>query len=249
MIRLLLIFALAIPAYGQMLQSIVNNKTAAAAGTFTLVQFKYNDSLGGGTGGSSCDNATTGVCNVTVSALGSGHLVACVGFFAHSVAVTVSCTATSNTFTHCAGAHGCAFGNSTAGFLDAAYVLSSTSGATNVACTSSLSSLAYLGCGVYEYSYSGSSISFDTSNGAIDTACTTCAAQALTLTGTTDVIIQTGIPANSLTAISGAYTNPAQFYSGAGNAGRINTTDGTAPNWTQNVSGQVTVMAIAFKGN
>jgi len=155
---------------------------------------------------------------------------------------------------HCAGTNACAFGNTTTGKADAWYVLSATAtGQTTVTCNFSANnwSGAYNSCSVYEYHWSGASITFDTSNGAVDATCTTCAGVALTLGGTTDVIIQTAItiPGSGVTAISGTnYTNPKQFYSGTGDAGWINTSDGTAPNWTQG-SSTLTVMALAFKGS
>lgn len=224
--------------------------SGAASPSFSLVQFKYNSSAGGGTGGSGC---TTGqkACTVTVSAIGAGHLVFVFDFDGNSavnaLASVTSSGGAGDTWTHCAGAHGCSFTTAGTGNTDGSYVLSAAGGETSITCNITNNSASYMACGVIEYS-STTSVTFDTSNGGTDSLCTTCAGVALTLAGTNDVIIQLALPGDSISAISNAsYTDPKQFYDGAGLAGWKNTTTGTAPNWTQGSTASVTVMAIAFK--
>jgi hypothetical protein len=231
----------------------------SSGGTFALVQFKFFYNNGFGTGGNSC-RAGGSVCTVNVSPVGAGHTLIAVGFSGNLTVRTLS-SVSGETWTHCAGANGCSFGSIGGnGFghmteplrgiwLDASYVLSATGGETTLTCTLSGTSAKYIACGIYEYSYSGASVSFDTSNGATDSYCTTCAGIALTLSGSRHLIVQAAVRIKFLSAISGSYTNPAQFYDGVGNAGWVNATDGTAPNWTGSPAGLVTVMAIAFAGN
>jgi len=220
-----------------------------AAGTWSLIQFKYWDNVGGGTGGGTCSGGGSS-CQVTITAPTAGNLLVAVGFFDKSTSTMTTPTG-GQTWTHCAGTNGCLFGNNTVGLIDAWYVTSATStGQTSVTCNYSGGTTAYQSCGVYEYHWTGTTISFDTSNGAIDATCTTCAGATLTLGGTADVIIQTGwsLPSSTgFSAITGSYTSPKQFYSGGGDAGWINTSSGAAPNWTGS-SAQYTVMGIAFKG-
>jgi hypothetical protein len=235
----------------------------SSGGTFALVQFKFFDTNGAGTGGNSCRAAGIGsgsgsVCTVNVEPVGAGHTLIAVGFSGNLTVRTLS-SVSGETWTHCAGANGCSFGSigGTAFlfqdlrgiWLDASYVLSATGGEETLTCTLSGTSAGYIACGIYEYSYSGASVSFDTSNGTTDFSCTTCAGIALTLSGSRHLIVQAAVPIKPLSAISGSYTNPAKFYDGVGNAGWVNATDGTAPNWTGSPAGLVTVMAIAFVGN
>lgn len=153
-------------------------------------------------------------------------------------------------FTHCTG---CAIGSAASGWPDAAYILNATGGGgTSVTCTYSSTS-SFFACGVLEYAWSGASITFGTPGVGNDTACTTCAGQALTITGT-NVIVQAGIPANNLTAITGSYTSPSPGgiagTDGAGLAGWINATGTpTTPNWTQDSSGVIAVLGMPFQGH
>lgn len=216
-------------------------------GTFAVVQQKYIDSQGSGNGGGTgtCANNAT-ACTVTVSSIGAGHtLIAGSLVFRTAGSSTLSSVTGGETWTHCAGTNGCAFGNTGWGWLDASYVLSATGSETSFTCNVSAAAGGYLACFVIELSYSGSSVSFDTSNGGNNTSCTSCSGVALTLGGT-DAIVQIGIPEDALTAINLSYTGT--FNSGAGVAYLINTTNGTAPTWTAN-AGQMAKMAIAFKGN
>lgn len=226
-----------------------NVAVTGGSGTWSLVQFKYFDAAGGGTGGSTCGSTDTG-CTVNITAPGAGHLL--VATYLHDSSTNNTTTPTGGqTWTHCPA--GAQVGNSTDGFADCWYVLSATAtGQTTVTCNQSATSTNYHSCGLYEYAWTGSSISIDTSGGTVRASCTSCAAVSLTLGGT-DVVIQTAISivaATGVTALSGStFTSPQQFYSNTGNAGGINLTSFTAPNWTMSPSSATTVMGVAFKGN
>lgn len=220
--------------------------SAGGTPTWSLVQAKWYDSTGSGTGGSSC-SAGTSSCTVTVSSTGAGHLLVAITAFSDASTRSLSSVSGGETWTHCAGTNGCNFGTSPL-WTDASYVLSAAGGATALTCNLSSAASDYIACIVLEYAWSGSTITFDTSNGGSDNYCTSCAGQALTIGGSKDVIIQVGVPLNSLTAITGSYTTPGLFH-GAAVAGMINTNDGTAPTWTQDSSGLVAIMAIAFSGS
>lgn len=216
---------------------------SVGSSSFTLVQLKYRDSLGGGTGGGTCSTSGT-TCSVTVSSVGAGHSLIAFSMYGHTGQVTLS-SVNGETWTSCPT---CAGGQSGNGFTDAKYVLSATGGETSFTCTADITPTGYNSCGIVELSWSGSSVTYADSNKASDTSCTSCAGIALTVSGT-NAIFQMGIPAQSLTAISSPYSTNAQFYSGSGEAVSLNTSSGTAPTWTGSPSGTVSVAAIALKGN
>lgn len=229
--------------------------TAGGGGTFTAVQFKYRDSAGAGTGGGTCSGGGT-TCAVTISAIGASHLVVVFSLMGQqSGGGTMSApTATGQSFTHCTT---CTVGVVADGNIDAYYTLSSASNAaTTVTCNFSGANATgvYNSCGVLEASYSGASVSFDVAGGSALASCSTCAAPALTLTGTVDAIylFALSIPASTgVTALSDAtYNSPtAPLYSNTGTAGKLNAASYTAPNWTVTTAAATTVMGVAFKGN
>lgn len=248
-----LVWALLFGALPQNPGPAVTGATAGSSGgggTLAFVQLKFYDSLGGGTGGSACNNAVNSSCTVTVSSVGAGHMLA--AFVALANPETFTGVSGGESWTHCAGSNGCAFGSvAGGGYTDVWYVLSTTGGETSFTCNLSGTDSLYQGCGIMEFSYSGSSVSFDASNGNSNaSACSSCAAPALSLTGTKDAIVQIGIPNNSMTAITSPYSTHAQFYSGVGMAIAVGLTSYTAPTWTQSgTAADVATMAIAFKGN
>lgn len=195
-----------------------------------------------------CSDAST-TCAVTVASTTAGSTLAVVVYTVNSLTVTGS---TGGTFVHCPS---CAGGTSGTGFMDGGYILSATGGTTSATVTISgtTSTTPWLAC-ILEYSSSLGTAIFDTSNSTADTTCTTCAAPALTLSGSNDLIIQavtcTNTCATSATAgFIGAspYTNPAVFPGGDGLGGGLNVTSYTAPNWSQSPTGAVRVLAMAFK--
>jgi hypothetical protein len=244
-IRFLLCFALLWAPVLEAQGMVVRRKpvVASGSGTWTLVQVRYYDSAGGGSGGSSCDSTGT-TCTVNASSVGAGHKVIAFAMYSSPTSKVLS-SVTGETWTHCAS---CAGGGDTAGFLDAFYTLSATGGETSFTCTASGALSGYISCGVIELAWSGASAAFDVGIVALDASCTTCSGGgALTLTGSSDAILAIGMPVNSLTAVT-IYTSQLSFPSGAGIAILINTTNGADPSWSHSASGAVSVMRIALKG-
>lgn len=215
---------------------------AGGGGTWSLTQFKYTDNFGGGTGGT----CATNICTTTIAAPSPGHLLVAVQKF-NGTQTTTTPTG-GQTWAHCVA---CVVGSTSK--FDTWYVLSATAtGQTTVVCTWNTNLAVLHACEVYEYAWSGSTISFVAGAGTEDAACNTCAA--VTLTGTFNLAIQAAwtLNASAVTAISGtnasSYTNPQQFYSGTGSVGWINATSGTAFNWTVTGTGAVGVLGITFNG-
>lgn len=218
------------------------------SGTWTLVQYKNHSSTGQGTGGGTCTVAT---CSMTITAPAAGDLIVITGGMSYSSAITLNTpTVTGQTFTHCPNSGG----QSSSGWLDCWYELSSAANATTTAtCVPSNTGGAYLACAYWEYHWSGTSVTLDNAPAVgTDASCTSCAGVAVTAAGT-DVVLQLGLPANSITAISDAtYSNPANYFGtdDFGNAGKLNASGTlTTPNWTQSPTGTATVMGLSFEGH
>jgi hypothetical protein len=218
----------------QMLQSISNNVSHAGGGsnhTFALVHDTYKNTCGGGAS-----------CVITVPATGTGNLLVAVEL--NSGSATISSGTNGGTWVHCTG---CQQFDASAGSTDMAYVLASTAGVTSITITNAANVGAFFAIRLLEYSYTNGPIAFDVAGVADRTTCTACAGITLTLTGTQlEAIIQSAVPTNAFTAVSGTYTNPADFTDG-GIAGSLNTSSGTGPTWTQNTTGTAAMSAIAFK--
>jgi hypothetical protein len=187
-----------------------------------------------------CASSTT--CATTVASTGTGHLLVAVAN-AGSFSATISSVS-----------GGCSVSWVAAGLhnnrSDAAYCLSSSSGATSITITWSVANAAD-SVFIAEYSTSSGPFLFDTSGITAGTLCSPCTGQALTLSGANDVIIQWVSNHNSasFSAISGAYTSPAIFLGTSldAYAGAINTNIGTAPSWTISTPSTTAVSAFAFK--
>lgn len=216
----------------------------------TLVQHKYTEVSGAGTGGTCANNTST--CSVTTAAIGAGNLVICYGGIG-SVSVTINaCSGDGDTWVHCPS---CLSGASNK--LDAWYVIAAAGGGTSVVCNySSTINVGAKTCAVEEYSHS-SFLTFDTSgNGSDDLSmCTSCPGVTLTVTGKDIVLQATYLPASSCTSSASAgfvgaapWTNPADFFGAtAAEGGALTQTNGSAPMW--NCSGGLGLMltsAIAF---
>jgi len=227
-------------------QGILTQTAAGAGGTWTLHQFKNWDSNSQGTGGSACTGLST--CTVTTVAPTAGDIVLVVATMAAASSKTLSTpTMTGQTFTHCTNGGGSA---TTEGWFDCWYTLSAAASGTSVVCPASAATL-YMNCAVYDYHWSGSSITADNQAAVTtDTSCTTCAGVGLTVAGT-DVAVQMSIGANNITAISDAtYANPANFTDGVGSCGKLNASGTlTTPNWTQSSAGAATNFGLTFQGH
>lgn len=195
-------------------------------------------------------------CSLTVPSTTAGDLAVVIYFDSAGSARTISSVSDgTSTYTVPSGCNLFSNGN-----LNCAYSLSLAGGKTSVTLTMNAAgtdgNFEFI-----EYSYTGSSVSFDVAGTVADGSEPTGTSQpgvTLTLSGTNDVIVQSFNGNNFskvVSAISGSYTTPADFVSGPANmmnfygvAGWINTTSGTAPNWT--TTGSTTqgfVMAVAFK--
>jgi hypothetical protein len=195
-------------------------------------------------GQAACGTGTT--CSITVTAIGVGHVVF-VGFGADALALstTISSVTVAGTYAHCSNCHSTDASNNQA---DISTISGTTGGETIVTVTISNSAAGgSWSIDMMEIS-SGLALSLDTSSSGTDAdcSCTTYAGVALTLGGSNDAIYQIGSPQHSVTAISGAYTT-VDLPNGVGFGLAINTSVGTAPNWTVNTTGNMAVAAIAFK--
>ena len=147
----------------------------------------------------------------------------------------------------------CSSGDSNGDLTFSEYILSSTGSPTTITVDSTGGSITGT-VEVIVYTYTNGPISFDVGADAADSSnCTTCAGITLSLTGTTDAIIQYAACDNTC-ATGGAgfigsspYTNPADFPGGNAAGGSINTSSGAAPNIAMSPTGTMAVAAISFK--
>lgn len=203
--------------------------------TITLVQHVVNNACSGTT------------CVLSPAATGAGHILI-IGLAAQLPNRTIS--------TLSAGCGSWAHGASQAGSnvngasTDAQYCLNSTAGVTSITVTlagGSVTNVAEL----MEYSFTGASVAYDTSNNVLNSVNTNRVGVDLTaLTGTNDLLYQVialtsgGI---SPTAISGAYTSANDFGVKYGFASAVNTVGGSAPNWTFSANSQSAGSGLAIK--
>lgn len=206
-----------------------------SSGIFTLVSVNSG----------SCSNGAS-ACSINAT-VGAGHLL--VLYSATNSAVSYL-SATGDSFTHCPASGA---SNATGASADCAYVLSSAGGSNTYTFTWTSAPTALV---VYllEFSYSGSSVSYDAGNVVSNSlTASTLAAPSLALSGNNDVIIQmVAAPCNPSSIAGPAYINPPYTFNSVGTAiaGAINQTSYSAPTWTMNCTyfGFVT-SAVAFAGN
>lgn len=196
----------------------------------------------------------TNPCTLTVSATVGGH-VGVVVYYQGSGATPTLTSVSDGTSTWVVNA-ACGSFDASIGGLEAGYTLSIANAITSITVTPS--GAGFNGEAEFlEYASTGPAVAFDSCGGAFNTPGSgTPPGKALTLTGANDVIVQ-GIITNTgngnpPTAISGSYTNPADFFSGPVNAGyglagNMNTSSGAAPTWTVTNTPTSVVMGIAFK--
>jgi hypothetical protein len=206
---------------------------APVGGTWTLVQK------------TGYQTSSSSPASVTVTSTGTGHLLVLMGH-TNTGTTTVSSVSGAGTWSIPAGCH--VNGGGSIGGTDCAYNLSSTSGVTSISITLSASGTSTWI--FYEYSFSGSSFSLDTTGTVTDgTAGTSLAGVGLTLAGTKDVIVQ-GLftSGGNVTGVSTPYSN-FQGTSFTGQADLENTSSGTAPTWTNSNSQTAAGAAIAIQGS
>lgn len=223
----------------------VSCNKASAAGTWTFYQHTKGDNPAG------CNASLT--CSLTITSTGSGHVgIMVVGVGQPgSTSTYSSMTCGTGTWVNNTASSGHAVG---VGETFMIYNLTLQSGITTCTVTLATATPGAWGLDFIEAGWSGSSVTYDTGAWAHNT-CTAfaCPGEALTLTGTSDLIIQSAIGDNgTCTAINGAYT---QFFDTAATtqmtfAGAKNTATGTAPSWTNNTTGDdIGAGAIALKGS
>jgi hypothetical protein len=231
--------------------------------TWTLVQHPNNFGC-----------VTNAACLVTTAAITPGNLVivwssakysgtnSAFNGFIYLGSVTDS-GGTADTFVPCPNSLVTAFPASGSGTTwrgqNCYYTLSANGGATSVSATwtfQGLTSPTYaIDVEVLEYHPSITPIYYDTGNAIFRATCTTCAAPPLLLNATSDLISQAATGSgNHFTAITGSYTNPADFDTaanvGSGFAGALTQSSGlAAPNWTQSTTGTPWLSAVAFGTN
>ena len=239
-----LLLAFCASALGQGFPFPGGHTAHGGGGTWTLVQHKFNDG---------CAAATT--CTVTVSALGSGHqLELLVGTADATNFATLVSVSGGGTWTQCAA---CTLqwndGAGTNWSSIGAYNLSSSSGATSVTVTvNHAMGSGEWAVGFAEWSWSGSSASFDTGGTANNSGagCTSCTGPTLTLTGSSDALMSMAFPGGAVSAAT-VYTTFQDFLptTGAAFLGLLNTSSGSPPAYTQSPSSFITISSLALKGN
>jgi hypothetical protein len=189
------------------------------------------------TSGTSCSGTSGTSCAVTVSSIGSGHIL--IAMFGSGTVSTVTDTAGNNwkQGTNCAIAN-----------VDCWYVLSSTS-STNTTITGNLvTSGAGRALEFYEFSIGAGCVALlDSSSSASNLSSTSQSGIAFSaLTGTNDVIVQQIFANANVSSIS-----PAGYTAAATGIGRTaayfaNTVSGAAPTWTLVAPATANVNAIAI---
>lgn len=244
-LTILLYFALscAVGAPAQMLQSISNSKGASAVQSWTLVHETYC-STSHCTGGGSALASTAP--HVTIPSTASGNVL--VVWIATTNGVQVKITSvTDSGDTFVAPGATCQAFTSGAGSVDGAYSLASAGGKTSVIINVSPAASSFVAVHIMEWQ-PAIPATFDGCKAASDSASTSPPIpSALSVTGT-DVITQVALPTNSITAIAAPYTaNATALSDGYGAARAANVTSYSVINWTQDVSGTVSVGAMSIK--
>jgi hypothetical protein len=214
----------------------------------------------------SCTGTSTGTaaCSVTATVSGGDLLVfASTLYFGYGSGVLQPTygSASGDTFTHCPSAALGVIKETTGGgayiLTDCAYVLSAAAQTSHTYTfnwtTSSGGGITpqwWLDVDLLEYHRSTGTAAYDAANNTNSSSCTTCAAPSSLSISATDVVIQWGGFDNVPSAISGAYTQPADFDSSnlyGAYAGALNVTSYSAPSWTQASAGNYAGSVIAFK--
>jgi hypothetical protein len=237
-------------------KAILGGGGVAAGITWTVVQHpnKFTCSNSGASGSVSCTmtvtSTTAGNALVFASALFWGSTNG------NQAPTSVSATGNSGdtTFTHCPNGYASEqYSTHNYENVDCYYIASATGGATSVTFTwtlqSAVSATDNIDIEFIELHRSSGTPVIDTTNNAVSASCSSCTAPTLTLSGTSDAIVQFIASPNAISSISGSYTNPTDIDStnvlGAF-AGAMNQSSGTGPTWTVTTGG-VAMGGIAFK--
>jgi hypothetical protein len=244
-----LLLLLASSAHGQALFQL-QKAGGGTTPTFTFVQNPIT---------ATCSTSSS-TCALTGSSIGANHLLVIksgtnTGAAVFIGSVTGNCSGTWQVPAGTQSAGGGSLNN-----LSDAYCLSSTSGAVAITVTWTSAAPGFNGAQLWEYSFTGSAAQLNTgASGGVGNvnnaaAATTQPGVALTLAGTTNLVIQqTSIGSgNTISSIS-TYGHFTSYFLGSGtNPGTTatadleNTASGTAPTWTFSGSTTSNGNAIAF---
>jgi hypothetical protein len=216
--------------------------SAGGGRTWTLVQSYLAD---GASQAATCGNAAGTTCTVVFpGAVTAGHLLTFSSYTA-SVAGAMSSINTGGTFVAINTQS-----NAGIGTISQAYILSETGGGTTFTITfSTVTNTAAVIAREYSWT-GGGTASLDTNNSSQLGSGGTSPfnGQALTLTGASDVEVQTAAPTSSVTAVAGPYTDGLFSASqGNGDADLLNVSTSTTPSWTAAGSTGHLVAGMAFK--
>lgn len=218
--------------------------SAPAWATFTLVQNVNNDACGSG-------SITS--CTLTVASTGSGHVIVVIGAWAVTNRSITSITGGSGTYTHCTA---CTTGSGVSVSSDISYTLNSTSGSTSIVMNFAASATAAdVTAEMFEFSFTGTSVLYDTGNTQFNTTNTERGGVTLSgITGTNDLLIQgISLSANAtITAVNSPYSGGTTNFQANGTFGTgfvalPNSVSTTAPTytWTTNAFSAGTAIAIS----
>jgi len=222
-------------------KSTAGSFNAPPAGPISVVSYKNFDTA-------NTPNCTP-TCSIAIPSTGTGHLL-----YLEAATLTssfISSVSGGGTWVVPTGANTCRAPLSGGFAISCAYVLSTTPGATslNITMTGSQSTP----MAVWELATTGGSFSFDTQGSATNPASYTPSGVALSPSGSNDAIFQSIFVPGGTSAVS-LYPYPRNngcgimfFCAQAANALRINTTDGTAPRWTNQQNNATVVTGVAFK--
>lgn len=237
-----IICALALSAQGQILVRRGPLGTGAAQ-SWTITHETYCDT-------STCAGGSSGLASttptVTIPSTTAGNVLMVWLATTNGVQVKITSVADGGDTFVAPGASCQAF-TSGAGSVDGAYTLSSAGGKTSVVITVSPAASSFVAAYIVEF-HPSNAATFDGCKAASDTASTgPPIPSGLSVTGT-DAIVQVALPTNSITAIAGPYTaNATGIADGYGAARAINLSSYSVINWTQDVSGTVSVGAMSIK--
>lgn len=215
----------------------VGSLSSRIAGMWTMVQHTMF-ATSGSSGTGSCA-AGTSTCTVNVSSIGAGHLLLCIPH-GTSVSGVNACSGDGDTWTA-----ECCLSMNGALVADLQWVLSSHGGGTSITCNFASTST-YKECGFREYALSNGSPVSDSGGGFSGSCSPFCLGESLTISGSNEVIIQSIFSSTGTMTISAPYGNLDVSSSGGGNADSLNTTDGTAPQWTLTSNGTAAGNAVSF---
>lgn len=185
-----------------------------------------------------CGNVSS--CAITVTSTGAGNLLVGSALIIDTAGNLQSISGGSSVHpANCLATDSGASGSS-----DVAYILSATGGSTSI--TFTFNGTFTIGViQLWEFSYSSGPAVFDLCNNRDQStnSASPLGVSLTALTGSNDVFIQQGLFVGTVSAVT-TYTG--NFPNGNGMAYLLNSTNGTAPTWTQSPSGRAALSGIAF---